>query len=109
MQTLDQFDYQQRLAETRGEVLVLLTSPTCGTCRRVESLLAGGNHAHRTIYKVDVQENPAIARALDVFHLPSLFLYMHGNYHARLDCEITPAALDAAIRIARANPPEEEP
>jgi hypothetical protein len=58
---------------------------------------------------VDVQQSPALARALEVFHLPALFLYRDGHYHARLECEITPERLRTTIAAALTAPPEEEP
>ncbi len=109
MIALDEFDYHRRLAHTRGVALVLFSSPQCGTCRVVERRLADSAPAGITLFRVDVQRATALARAFEVFHLPTLLLYRDGAYHARLDCEVTPAALDAAIAHALALPPQEEP
>ncbi len=106
---LDEFSYHRRLAATPGPALVLLTSPDCGGCRIVEARLPAAAPAHAALFRVDVQQSPALARALEVFHLPALFLYSDGHYHARLECEITPERLRAAIAAALAAPPEEEP
>lgn len=109
MIALDEFDYHHRLAHTRGIALVLFSSPQCGTCRVVERHLATGAPAATTLFRVDVQRATALARAFEVFHLPTLLLYRDGAYHARLDCEVTPAALDAAIARALVLPAQDEP
>ncbi len=82
-------DYHHRLAATPGLGLVFFSSPECGTCRRVETLLTDAAPEHARLYKVDVQRDAALARAFDIFHLPDLFLYRDGHFHARLDCEVT--------------------
>lgn len=105
---LDEFTYHHRLDRQPGTALVLFSSPTCGTCRQVERLLpaAAGEVA---LFRVDVQQSPGLARAHEVFHLPTLFLYRDGHYHARLDCEVTPASLRRSMAEALARPAEEEP
>jgi thioredoxin-like negative regulator of GroEL len=109
MHALDEFTYHRSLAATPGTALVLLTSPDCGGCRAVEARLPEAAPKDAALFRVDVQQSPALARALEVFHLPALFLYRDGHYHARLECEVTPARLNAAITAALAAQPEEEP
>ncbi|TCJ15387.1 thioredoxin [Parasulfuritortus cantonensis] len=108
-QPLDEFDYHRRLAATAGPALVLFSSPTCSTCRQVERLLPGAAPDGVALFKVDARDSLALTRAFDVFHLPGLFLYRDGHYHARLDCQVTPAILRPAISRALAAPAEEEP
>jgi thioredoxin-like negative regulator of GroEL len=107
-QTLDEFSYHHRLSRQGGPALVLFSSPTCGTCRQVERLLpmAAGE---LPLFRVDVQHSPGLARQHEVFHLPALFLYRDGHYHARLECEIAPAVLRRKVAEALAGPAEEEP
>jgi thioredoxin-like negative regulator of GroEL len=107
-QSLDEFNYHHRLGQQPGAALVLFSSPTCGACRQVEQLLpvAAGEVA---LFRVDVQQSPGLARAHEVFHLPALFLYRNGRYHARLDCEVTPVSLRRSMAEALARPAEEEP
>ncbi len=109
MHQLDEASYYRQLAQTRALALVLFTSPACGTCRVVERNLPASAPAAAQLFKVDVQVAAALARAFDVFHLPTLFLYVDGHYHARLNCEVTPAKLRAAIEHALQRPAEEEP
>lgn len=109
MHVLDEFRYHPHLLQTGGISLVLFSSPACSTCRVVEQRLPCAVAAGVHLFKVDVQQATGLARAFDIFHLPSLFLYRDGHFHARLDCEITAAALRAAMTRALAEPPEEEP
>ena len=109
MQPLDESTYYRYLAQTRGLALVLYSSPECGTCRIVEQRLPASAPVDAVLFKVDVQVASALARAFDVFHLPTLFLYLDGHYHARLNCEVTPAALRSAIDHALRQSAEEEP
>lgn len=110
LQPLTEFDYHHVLAATPGVSLVLFTSPDCGTCRVAERLLP---HAAAgvagTCFKVDVQEATALARAFDLFHLPALFLYKDGHFHAVLAAELTPERLRQAVLAALAAPAQEEP
>jgi thioredoxin 1 len=109
MQTLDESSYYRRLAGVQGLSLVLFSSQSCGTCRVVERQLPLGAPPETNLFKVDVQVASALARAFEVFHLPTLLLYHDGHYHARLNCPVTPPALRAAIELALRQPPEEEP
>ncbi len=109
MEGLDEFDFHARLRDGPGLALVLFSSPTCGGCRRAEGLLRAAVPPGVRLYRVDVQRSLALARAYEVFHLPVLFLFRDGQFHARLDCEITPSALRAAMGEALALPAQEEP
>ncbi len=106
---LDEASYHGRLAATPGVALVLFGSPDCGTCRVAEQRLPLAAPSGAVLYKVDVQRATALARAFDVFHLPELFLYRDGHFHARLRCEISAAALASALQAALSCPAEEEP
>jgi thioredoxin-like negative regulator of GroEL len=110
LQPLTEFDYHHTLARTPGASLVLFSSPDCGTCRKVEKLLpAAVGDTIRACYKVNVQQATALARQYDLFHLPALFLYKDGHFHAALQSEVTPEKLRVAIEAALGQPAEEEP
>ncbi len=109
LQPLDESSYYRLLAEVQGPALVLFSSPACGTCRVVERQLPLSAPPEANLFKVDVQVAAALARAFEVFHLPTLLLYYAGHYHARLNCPVTPPALHSAIEQALRQPPEEEP
>lgn len=109
LEPLDEFHYHHRLRDAGGVALVLFTSPTCGTCRVVERLLPEVAADQAKLFKVDVQISGALARSHDIFHLPTLLLYRDGEFHARLDCEISQPALKSAMAQALAAPAQEEP
>lgn len=107
---LTQADYHHALAATVGIAVVVFSGPDCGACRRLEALLpqalAGVAQA---LFRVDVQRSTGLARQYDVLHLPTLFRYRDGRFHAILEREATPAALRQAIAVALTRPPQEEP
>lgn len=109
-QPLTEFDFHQALDRTEGPALVLFSSPACGTCRTVEKRLPqAAQGAAAALFKVDVQQSIGLARAYDIFHLPALFLFVDGQFHARLDCEVAPVKLAAAMEMALSQPAQEEP
>lgn len=107
--SLDESSYHRRLAQTPGIALVLFSSPACGTCRVVERRLPEAAPVGASLFKVDVREATGLAREFGIFHLPELFLYSHGQFHARLNCEVGATALGVALDKALAMPAEEEP
>lgn len=109
MESLTEFDLHRRLAATPGPALVLFTSPACGACRVVEQRLPGAAPPGTALFKVDVGIAQALARAYEVFHLPALFLFVDGVFHARVDSPVSPGELARALAAALAAPAQEEP
>ncbi len=109
--TLDDFDFHARLADQPGVALVMFTRPGCSACRHWAQLLAEWHRQHpeHAVYAVDVEQNMALAREFDIFHLPSLHLYVDGEYHAELQSEARLPKLQAAIAAALAAGPREAP
>ncbi len=90
--------------------LVLFTAPHCGACRAWKRLLpqALGGIAD-ALFEVDVGEATGVARYYDIFHLPTLYLYRDGRFHAELQCAATTAAIRETacgllLAAARAEP-----
>ncbi len=108
---LDDLNFHHVLAETPGVALVFFTAPNCGACRSLKLALEKylQDYEPLPVFEVDAVHNGGLVSALEVFHLPALFLYKEGHYHRELKCEASPARIDAAIRQARDLPPEEEP
>jgi len=107
---LTEFDFHPRITHSNGVSLVMFSGPDCGSCRRLEKLLpqlAAGRVAH--LYKVDIQTSTALAREYEVFHLPSLFLFVDGRFHAPLHAEPVLERFSAAIERALNEPAHEEP
>ena len=110
MRELNEFDFHATLADHPGVSLVMFSGPECRTCRRLEELLPRLiPDPAVSLYKVDVQKSTALARAFEVFHLPSLFAYVDGRYHGPLHAEPTPEKFSRALTALIAAPAQEEP
>ncbi|MEW6132859.1 MAG: thioredoxin family protein [Pseudomonadota bacterium] len=107
---LNEFDFHPRLAASPGVSVVMFSGPDCGACRQLEKQLPAwlGEKASR-LYKVDVQKSTALAHAFEVFHLPSLFVFVDGRYHASLSAEAAPLPMRAALEKLLREPAHEEP
>lgn len=108
---LDQFRFHHVLAETPGTALVMFTSIGCGSCRHWKQVLSvyREQYPDLALFEVDAGRDLALAREFHVFHLPALFLFHNGQYHAPLQCEAHPERLRTAILDALAKPAQEAP
>ena len=107
---LSEFDFYSKLAQSSGTSLVFFTAPGCGSCRAWLQLLQNFNHpVLQQCFSVDAQLATALAREYDVFHLPSLFLFVNGRYQAPIQAQASPSFLAAAIADALAQPAHDEP
>ncbi len=108
---LTQFDYHHTLEDTPGVALVLFTSRSCPSCRAWRKTLAGyrARNPELIIFEVDCEQELALVREFEVFHLPALFLYRDGNFHRKLQCAADLASLKACITDALGQHPEESP
>jgi len=107
---LSEFDFHPRLAASPGVAVVMFTGPHCGACKRLEKRLPewlGGRASH--LYKIDAQKSTALAHAYEVFHLPSLFVFVDGRYHAPLSAAAAPGPMLAALEQLLCEPAREEP
>ncbi|MEQ1668723.1 MAG: thioredoxin family protein [Sulfuriferula sp.] len=110
LNTLTEFDVHPRLASSAGVSLVLFTAPHCGSCRVWARLL----HDLTTpliqhAYSVNVQIATALAREYDVFHLPSLFVFVDGKFHAPLQAHARPDTVISTLQQVLNAPAHEEP
>jgi thioredoxin-like negative regulator of GroEL len=108
---LDQFDFHRRLETLQGPGLVMFGSPGCGGCRHLRRVLLAVQEICPDwhCFEVDVQRDPGLAQAFEVFHLPSLFLFHAGRFHCELKAEAGTRAIVRATRAALRLPAEEEP
>lgn len=108
---LTQFDFHHTLMETEGLSLVYFTAPGCGACRQLKKLFAEQETDFQQlhIFEVDAQQEMALTREFEVFHLPSLFLFRDGHFHAPIHAEPRAISLLQAIDAALAHAPLEAP
>lgn len=111
MKVLDQFSFHHTLEETRGTTLVIFTTPDCGSCRLMRKAMVayGQTHPDVAMFEVDAQQDMALTREFEVFHLPALYLYIDGRYHGEIQCETLPDKLATAVAEACARPSGEAP
>lgn len=108
---LTDLNFHHALREISGAALVFFTAPNCGACRNLRIALEKlrQEFSPLPIFEVDAVHNGGLVNALEIFHLPALFLYVDGHYHCELHSEPLPARIHAAILVALQLPAEEEP
>ena len=107
---LNEGDFHARLAATAGIAVVVFSAPACGACRVWKKLLSQAlSGMANALYEVDVSEATGVARYFGIFHLPTLYLYRDGQFHAELQCEARPEAIRRAVQQALVAPAQDEP
>ena len=102
--------YHARLAASAGIGVVLFSAPDCGACRVWKRLLPEAlEDVAAAFHEVDVSEATGVARYFGIFHLPTVYLYRDGRFHAELQCEAQASAIRQAAHQLLAAPAQEEP
>lgn len=100
----------RRLESAPGTSLLVVSAAACGACRALRRALEGlPTGTVDRVFEVDAGESPGLVADLEVFHLPALFVYVDGRYHAPVHAEARPAALASAIDAARRGPAQPPP
>lgn len=109
-EALAEGDFHGRLAASSGLAVVLFSAPRCGACRAWKQLLpsALADQAD-AFYEVDVSEATGVARYFDIFHLPAVYLYRNGRFHAELQCEARLESIRLAAHHVLSAPAQDEP
>jgi thioredoxin-like negative regulator of GroEL len=103
-------EFHARLAAASGVSVVLFSAPHCGTCRRWKQLLPQAlGDMTGAFCEVDVSEATGVARYFGIFHLPTVYLYRDGQFHAELQCEARRDDIRAATHRLLAAPAQDEP
>jgi thioredoxin-like negative regulator of GroEL len=103
-------DFHPRLAAVTGIAVVLFSAPQCGSCRAWKRLLPDAlSGSTQALFEVDVSEATGVARYFEIFHLPTIYLFRDGHFHAELQCEARPDDIRQAVQSLLAAPAQDEP
>ncbi len=109
--SVDEEDFHHLIPAHRGNLLVIFTGSGCFTCqvlrRCLQKMLAAGERL--TVFEVDAHANMGLVEEFSVFHLPAMFLYSNGQFHAAIHCAPLAEHLRTAIRDALVMPAGEAP
>jgi thioredoxin-like negative regulator of GroEL len=103
-------EFQRCVGASQGVAVVLFTNVGCRTCeawRRLLPTVLNGSISH--LFEVDVGEATGVARYFDIFHLPTIYLYRDGAFHAELQVEARPEAIRTRFDALLAAPMQDEP
>lgn len=102
--------FHARLAATAGVAVVLFSAPHCGACRAWKRMLPDAlSGLADQLFEVDVSEATGVARYFGIFHLPTVYLYRDGRFHAELQCAARQEVIRQAVRQLLGAPPQDEP
>ena len=109
LKSLSYFDYYQILDHRQEPSLVCFTKPSCGGCRRLKKIL---NETPLKIpglqcFDVLVEDSYGLVEEFEIFHLPTMLLYVQGQYHCEVNSRLTRHDLEEAITLALQRPAEE--
>ena len=103
-------EFHNQLAAVSGIAVVLFTSPHCGACRAWKRLLPPAlSGLADAWFEVDVAEATGVARYYGIFHLPTVYLYRDGQFHAELQCEARADSIRLAAQQLLIAPAQDEP
>ena len=107
---LGEATYHARIAQTPGDAIVLFSHAHCGACRAWTRLLPEAlSQTVQHFYEVDVALDTGMARYFGIFHLPTIYLYRDGLFHAELQAEARVDTVQRAAHTLFNSPAQEEP
>ena len=107
---LTEGDYHARIARASGHAIVLFTHVHCGNCRAWKRLLPEAlSTSVQHFFEVDVALDTGAARYFGIFHLPTIYLYRNGHFHAELQCAAQRDVIRSTVDRLFALPAQEEP
>lgn len=86
-QTLDVNSFDEKISASSEPILVDFWAEWCGPCKMIAPVLdeiADENVGKITIGKVNVDENPDLARRFEVMSIPTLIVFKDGEPVKRL-------------------------
>lgn len=107
---LTEGDYHARIARASGHATVLFSHVHCASCRAWKRLLPEALSIRvQHFFEVDVALDTGAARYFGIFHLPTIYLYRNGQFHAELQSAARIDAIQHAVDTLFDLPAQEEP
>lgn len=108
---LNDADFYSVIQATHGAAIVFFTSEGCNSCRYWKELLAQlmKKRPSLAVFEIDAQQSMGLTQEYDVFHLPALFVFVNGQYHAPLQCEARLDIIDQTLDKLLAAPAQDAP
>lgn len=99
IQTLNAEEVDAKVLHAGQPVILDFYQATCPPCRAIEPRLARVTQRYpgRTVYRVDIDRNMAVAERFHVQSLPTILVLHNGRALQRLDGLVTDAQLRAAF------------
>jgi thioredoxin 1 len=111
LQRLDDTNFYSVIQARNGTSIVFFTSAGCSSCRYWKALLGQlvVKRPDVSIFEIDAQQSMGLTQEYEVFHLPALFLFSNGQYHAPLQCEARLDTIEQTLDDMLLAPAQEAP
>jgi len=115
LKELDEFEFHHVIEASKGISLVFFTGPDCSSCHHLKHLFVSeaglfcDSFDQFHAYEIKAEMSAALVNEFNVFHLPSMFIYLDGRFHCELHAQALPQETIKAIKTALNRPAQEEP
>ena len=111
LQRLNDTNFYSVIQDTHGASIVFFSSEGCNSCRYWKALLGqlAGQRPALHVFEVDAQQSMGLTQEYEVFHLPALFVFVNGQYHAPLHCEARLDTIDHTLDRILSAPSQDAP